>query len=1545
MNHPRPYGAFSLIRATSRRSAALIAVVVAASFLATGAAQAAPLAGPVAGLEALSSENDPQAAAVGESNQHIASVIDTFTDGYSTPYGLVLSPDDSQLYVTNETGNTVVEVNTEDGSVARTLALSSTGAGSNPTGIAISTDASTQDSTLFVNEYYPARLTVADPDGSTTPWTAGQRFTTGAGPLGVTVSPDGTRVYVANSGAQTVSVLNASTGAKIMPDITMPGGPTPSPRQIAVSPDGERLFVTLFGAGAIATFDSATGQQLGTNPISVGWQPVGIVVDATGQFIYVSNYGSNTVSILDTSKGDVPVLLPQTIDNPGGQGARNLAISPDGLYLYVPNQLTGTVSIISTVTRRAVNVIKVGSSPTSVVVSSDGRTAYVTNADSDTVSKIGIDVIDLDASEIISDDAEILADGVSTTTIRVRLVDTGGDVVYGEPDENGKISPTVYIGSEFAGISATRLECGANPPPGDDCDPDSEFGFKATLTSLARPAVSTQRFTVNGGEARGTNKVAFVAGAPSAEHSKLTAVPAPPNEVEVGSKGLAVVTLYNEFGYLVPGQVSDELVPVILTSTPGATVSDVRYDTVRGAYVADVTSADPGLVDLSFEIDRVPSLTTGTGVASMLFATGAIASSTIGAFNDSIPADGVSQTVIFVQVFNASEALIGQGIEVELATTLGTIPVTAMWFPLDDGGGLFYAPLTSVRELGVASVSYRLKNSETGEYLDGTDGTAEVEFRAGPGSALTSTITAADPQITVGGESTVLTVQIRDAYGNPAPLIPGRPLELSTTLGTVQDGPTETGNTGEFTARLVSGEDAGRAVVGIGSGEDMGTSRAYVTFMAGEIDPTRAVIQGGEKEIPADGTSPQWVQVRMFDTFGNRIEAATAEVVSIQSDQDWTAAADEPAINYNGSYYTSFRSTTAGPVVLSFTVDGVPRESTFSFDFIAGAVDPAQSTIEVDPDTIVADGVSTSTVTVTLRDAFGNVVDPSTTGASAVEIATDAGSLGGVRMNGDGTYSATLTSSNEIAVATLTYTVDDVDGAGEASVAFISSSVDLVRSTIEATPSVITADGMSTSDVRVTLRDEFGNIIVPVPTTPVRAERAVAAAMPAVEIDTDAGSLSAVTANPDGTFSAMLTSSSIAQTALLSFSVDGAPAETTASVEFAAGVASPTMSSIAAEHTVLDADGESATTITVTATDEFGNRLAVGGDVVTMSTDHGALGDVTDEADGTYRATLTSPTTLDPSVMTVSFTMNGGAGTNQATVALVPGAVDGETSTIVASPDVIVADGASTSTVTLTLRDANDNIIVDGDLDVSFVTTMGTLGEVTSNEDGTYTVILTSGTVTGEAWVRAVVDGTTYGPGAQVTLIPGPLSAETSTITASPTSITADGVSTSTITVVGLDAHGNRVGSGGEQVAILTSTGTVSPVTDLEDGRYTAVLTSSLVVEEAAVTFTVSDVLGTTTAAVAFTEPVIPVAPTDPVTPTDPTDPVTPTGPVAPTEPTATVDPTTSASSSDPTTGGTTGSNGALSATGTSGIVLLVSVSLALMAVGALLRLRRRSGL
>ncbi|HEX3152800.1 MAG TPA: invasin domain 3-containing protein [Gemmataceae bacterium] len=178
----------------------------------------------------------------------------------------------------------------------------------------------------------------------------------------------------------------------------------------------------------------------------------------------------------------------------------------------------------------------------------------------------------------------------------------------------------------------------------------------------------------------------------------------------------------------------------------------------------------------------------------------------------------------------------------------------------------------------------------------------------------------------------------------------------------------------------------------------------------------------------------------------------------------------------------------------------------------------------------------------------------------------------------------------------------------------------------------------------------------------------------------------------------------------------------------------------------------------------------------------------------------------------------------------VVGVASAADSTVAASPASIAVNG--TSTVTLTARDANGDLITKGGATVTFSlgagTGQGTFGTVTDHANGTYSAIFT-GTTAGTNTIKATINGKTLTTTAPTITIVGPADATKSTVSASPSSLIVGG--TSTITLTAKDANGNSLTTGGATVLFAlgagTGTGTFGTVTDHANGTYTATFTAT----------------------------------------------------------------------------------------------------------------------
>jgi len=103
------------------------------------------------------------------------------------------------------------------------------------------------------------------------------------------------------------------------------------------------------------------------------------------EFAYISNGGSNTVTVLDL------VYLRQDRTLQVGIKPTNLAANPVRNEIYVVNTQSGTISVIDAENNRVVAIIPVHRLPSFISVDPTGHRAYVANSGSNTFSILDLD--------------------------------------------------------------------------------------------------------------------------------------------------------------------------------------------------------------------------------------------------------------------------------------------------------------------------------------------------------------------------------------------------------------------------------------------------------------------------------------------------------------------------------------------------------------------------------------------------------------------------------------------------------------------------------------------------------------------------------------------------------------------------------------------------------------------------------------------------------------------------------------------------------------------------------------------------------------------------------------------------------------------------------------------------------------------------------------------------------------------------------------------------------------------------------------------------
>jgi hypothetical protein len=201
--------------------------------------------------------------------------------------------------------------------------------------------------------------------------------------------------------------------------------------------------------------------------------------------------------------------------------------------------------------------------------------------------------------------------------------------------------------------------------------------------------------------------------------------------------------------------------------------------------------------------------------------------------------------------------------------------------------------------------------------------------------------------------------------------------------------------------------------------------------------------------------------------------------------------------------------------------------------------------------------------------------------------------------------------------------------------------------------------------------------------------------------------------------------------------------------------ASAADSEISVRPDTLTADGTGTAQVTVILRDARGERIPFGGHEVTVSTTAGTLGEISDHGDGRYTTTLTAPTSVGTAVLTAR--VNGEEIPDEPVVEFVAGGPSTATSEVSVDPSTVVADGQDSATITVVLRDAQGNRVLDEHTVTLSLDGPGSLSDevaVWDPDQASYSATATS-TESGETTVSAAVDGEPLAQTAQIQFVPG----------------------------------------------------------------------------------------------------------------------------------------------------------------------------------------------
>ncbi len=135
-----------------------------------------------------------------------------------------------------------------------------------------------------------------------------------------------------------------------------------SPVHLAMKPDGGEIFVSDFGSDTISEIATGANEVGGT--YTIGQAPARGLVSADNSTLYISNVGADNIAIYGIDDGH----LLDSVST--GHAPGPMALTAAGHLLLVADSGSGDVALLRTKMRSLFTLLPAGSKPTDIVIKS-----------------------------------------------------------------------------------------------------------------------------------------------------------------------------------------------------------------------------------------------------------------------------------------------------------------------------------------------------------------------------------------------------------------------------------------------------------------------------------------------------------------------------------------------------------------------------------------------------------------------------------------------------------------------------------------------------------------------------------------------------------------------------------------------------------------------------------------------------------------------------------------------------------------------------------------------------------------------------------------------------------------------------------------------------------------------------------------------------------------------------------------------------------------------------------------------------------------------
>jgi 6-phosphogluconolactonase (cycloisomerase 2 family) len=383
---------------------------------------------------------------------------------------IVLSPDRTSVYVANNSANTVAQFSVgADGTLSPKTPP--TVAVTRPVGAAVSPDGKSAYFTSQTSSLI-AQFDIAA-DGTLSPKTPAT-IAAPANQGDIVVNAASTRAYAGNTGGTVSQYAIAADGtlSSLTPATVMSGGNQST--GLGLSPDGSHLYVANRGANSVSwmAIGSGDGTLTLAGTIAAQAQPNDVTLSPDGHSAYAANQNGAANSLSQytvAADGSLTSKLPAVIASP--TTPKTIVFSSDGTNAYVPHQNSADVGMFTV----AGDGTLTAKSPATVASATGAFAAVYSDGPPVTTSPPSATT---GAASAITDTGATVAG-----TVNAHGVATNYTFEYGTSTSFGAISPISSAGSASTDVAQTADLTGLSP--------NTTYYYRLVASSSAGDAVGT----------------------------------------------------------------------------------------------------------------------------------------------------------------------------------------------------------------------------------------------------------------------------------------------------------------------------------------------------------------------------------------------------------------------------------------------------------------------------------------------------------------------------------------------------------------------------------------------------------------------------------------------------------------------------------------------------------------------------------------------------------------------------------------------------------------------------------------------------------------------------------------------------------------------------------------------------------------------------------------------------------------------------------------------------------------------------------------------